>query len=101
MVFDLTPQPGDELPDEAQRALDRLLAGELDERDEARKGLCARRADEMDESRELEWIANGRVPKGCTLILIGDEGIGKSLFWVWLAAKVTNGEEVPLFGIPA
>ncbi|QXC42199.1 MULTISPECIES: AAA family ATPase [Rhodococcus] len=102
MTFDLTPQPDDgELPPEVQAALDRLMSGELDRADEARKGLRARRASDMDAPRELEWIANGRVPKGCTTILIGDEGIGKSLFWVWLVAKVTKGEAVPLFGIPA
>ena len=36
-------------------------------------------------------------------LLIGDEGIGKSLFWVWVVAAVTTGGGrvlFPEFGIP-
>ncbi len=34
-------------------------------------------------------------------LLIGDEGIGKSLLWVLIAAAVTTGKPLPEFGIPA
>lgn len=34
-------------------------------------------------------------------LLIGDEGIGKSLLWVWIVAAVTTGKALPAFGIPA
>ncbi len=34
-------------------------------------------------------------------LLCGDEGIGKSLFWVWVVAAITTGTALPEFGIPA
>ncbi|OBH23905.1 hypothetical protein A9X03_14220 [Mycobacterium sp. E1715] len=34
-------------------------------------------------------------------LLIGDEGIGKSLLWVLIVAHITTGKPLPGFGIPA
>src|SRR5690625_4726997 len=47
------------------------------------------------------WLAKDRIPLNAVTILIGDEGIGKSLLWVWIAAAVTTGSALPEFGIPA
>ncbi|MGV0772289.1 AAA family ATPase [Mycobacterium syngnathidarum] len=47
------------------------------------------------------WLAKRRIMRGAVNILVGDEGIGKSLFWVWLAALVTTGNPAPGFGVPS
>ncbi|OBH55468.1 AAA family ATPase [Mycobacterium sp. E2479] len=47
------------------------------------------------------WLAQKRIPQGQVSVLVGDEGIGKSLFWVWIIAHVTTGRPLPEFGIPA
>jgi hypothetical protein len=46
------------------------------------------------------WLARGRIPRGATTILVGEEGIGKSLLWVWITAAVTTGRALPGFGLP-
>ncbi|WP_084021657.1 AAA family ATPase [Mycobacterium avium] len=48
----------------------------------------------------LNWLAQGRIPSAAVTLLVGDEGIGKSLFWVWLVAYVTTGRACPEYGIP-
>ena len=47
------------------------------------------------------WLAIGRLPRAAITLLVGDEGIGKSLLWVWLVAFITTGKPFPAFGIPA
>lgn len=47
------------------------------------------------------WLAANRIPRGAVSLLVGDEGIGKSLFWVWIVAAITTGRALPMFGIPA
>jgi hypothetical protein len=47
-----------------------------------------------------EWIARNRIPRSAITLLVGDEGIGKSLFWTWLLAHTTTGRAAPEFGIP-
>jgi hypothetical protein len=49
----------------------------------------------------VKWLAKGRLPRASVTILVGDEGIGKSLLWVWIVAAVTAGRALPEFGIPA
>lgn len=58
------------------------------------------KADELVGSRPKVWLARQRIPRSAITILVGDEGIGKSLFWVWVVAAVTTGKAVPEFGIP-
>ena len=48
-----------------------------------------------------KWLAANRIPRAAVCLLVGDEGIGKSLFWVWIVAAVTTGRALPMFGIPA
>jgi hypothetical protein len=59
------------------------------------------RARELAPARQPRWIARNRIPRSATTLLVGDEGVGKSLFWVWVTAAVTTGVAVPDFGIPA
>jgi len=59
------------------------------------------RATELAAARQAEWLAKGRLPLNAVAILVGDEGIGKSLLWVWIVAAVTTGRPLPEFGVPA
>lgn len=58
-------------------------------------------AQDLQAAEQPRWLARNRVPRGAISLLIGDEGIGKSLLWVWLVAAVTTGKVLPEFGIPA
>ena len=59
------------------------------------------RATDLAPAEQPRWLAKGRIPYGSLSLLIGDEGIGKSLFWVLVVAHVTTGKPLPGFGIPA
>lgn len=58
-------------------------------------------ATELEKSDLPKWLAKGRLPRSAVTILVGDEGIGKSLLWVWIVAAITTGRALPEFGIPA
>lgn len=47
------------------------------------------------------WLAKNRIPYSAVSLLVGDEGIGKSLLWVWIFRYVTTGTACTEFGIPA
>jgi len=47
------------------------------------------------ERKKVEWLWRGRVPLGQTTLLVGREGLGKSMLTCWLAAKVSRGELGP------
>lgn len=59
------------------------------------------RAVDLQPAQQPRWLARGRLPRAATSLLVGDEGIGKSLLWVWIVAAVTTGRPLPEFGIPA
>ena len=59
------------------------------------------RATELHPSAPPSWLAKGRLPRAAISLLVGDEGIGKSLLWVWIVGAVTTGKPLPEFGIPA
>jgi hypothetical protein len=40
----------------------------------------------------VRWVWDGRMPVGEICLIPGREGIGKSIFLAWLAAKITRGE---------
>lgn len=58
------------------------------------------KATDLAPSKPIEWLAHNRVPRGNVTVLVGDEGIGKSLYWVWLVVALTTGQGVPSAGIP-
>ena len=58
------------------------------------------KATDLAPSKPIEWLARHRVPRGNVTVLVGDEGIGKSLFWVWLVVAITTGNGLPAVGIP-
>lgn len=55
---------------------------------------------DLEPAEQPRWLARNRVPRAAISLLIGDEGIGKSLLWVWLVAAITTGKALPEFGIP-
>lgn len=58
-------------------------------------------ANDLEEAQPTQWLAKGWLPRGAMTILVGDEGIGKSLFWVRMAAAVSAGTALPECGLPA
>ena len=63
--------------------------------------MCVRKASTLDKPKRKRWLAKNRIPLRDVTVLVGEEGIGKSLFWVLVVAAVTRGTAVPDFGIPA
>ncbi|MDI9960316.1 MULTISPECIES: AAA family ATPase [unclassified Rhodococcus (in: high G+C Gram-positive bacteria)] len=59
------------------------------------------KATDLDGARSIEWLAVGRLPAASVTYMLGPEGIGKSMFLVWLIALVTTGRPFLAFGIPA
>lgn len=72
---------------------------ELSAGDEVRPRVW--RATELEASKPKVWLAKNRIPRSGVTVLVGDEGIGKSLLWVWIVGAVTTGKPLPEFGIPA
>ena len=44
---------------------------------------------------ELTWFWKDRIPEGKLTIIVGNAGVGKSWFSLWMAARVTRGESWP------
>ncbi len=59
------------------------------------------KATDLDAGRRVDWLASRRIVAGATNYMLGPEGIGKSLFLVWLTSLITTGSSFPHFGIPA
>ncbi len=57
-------------------------------------------AKDLESAKPKSWLAKHRIPRSGVTVLVGDEGIGKSLFWVWIVAAVTTGDALPEYGIP-
>ncbi|MET4432079.1 hypothetical protein ABIA65_005398 [Mycolicibacterium sp. 624] len=58
-------------------------------------------AADLRAAEQPRWLAKNRLPRGAVSLLVGDEGLGKSLFWVYLAAAITTGKPLLEFGVPA
>lgn len=59
------------------------------------------KATDLQPSMQPRWLAKNRIQTSAVNLIVGDEGIGKSLLWVWIAAAITTGTERREFGIPA
>jgi hypothetical protein len=59
------------------------------------------KATDLEASKPKVWLAKQRIPRAGVTVLVGDEGIGKSLLWVWIVGAVTTGKPLPEFGIPS
>lgn len=58
-------------------------------------------ATDLRPTTQPRWLAKNRLPRAAVSLLIGDEGIGKSLLWVLVITHITTGKPFPEFGIPA
>lgn len=45
--------------------------------------------------RPVNWLWEGRIPKGMMTLIAGHPGIGKSFFITWLLAALSKGEALP------
>lgn len=59
------------------------------------------RANDLAKARPVDWLAYGHIPRSGTSLLVGEEGIGKSMLWVWLFAALTTGKGLEEWGIAA
>lgn len=51
-------------------------------------------------TRDTKWLAPGWLQDETVNVLFGAEGIGKSLFWVHVAASLSKGEALPEVKLP-
>jgi hypothetical protein len=90
-------------PDEAPTVVD-IGRARKPKRDEPELGDDAPKrwkATDLEPAAQPRWLAANRLPRAAVSLLIGDEGIGKSLLWVLVATHITTGKPFPGFGIPA
>jgi hypothetical protein len=50
---------------------------------------------DLEPAEQPRWLADSRLPRAATCLLLGDEGIGKSLLWVLVVAHITTGAPFP------
>ena len=91
----------DALGVDGEAAFADILRNAAASKPKAEPGLRLRWALDLAPAAPMKWLALGRIPLSAVTLLTGDEGIGKSLLWVWIAAAVSTGRAVPEFGIPA
>jgi len=99
----VTAAVGKDLADHiaAGKTLDELVEQDSP-RTESAEGLPRLwRALDLKPAAPPRWLAKGRLPVAAISLLVGDEGIGKSLLWVLIASAVTTGKPLPEFGVPA
>lgn len=58
-------------------------------------------ANDLKPAAPTKWLLREHLPLGMVSVLVGDEGIGKSLWWVLIVAHVTTGRPLPDLGLPA
>ncbi|MEV5052993.1 AAA family ATPase [Arthrobacter sp. LAR12-1-1.1] len=68
-----------------------------DETPAPRTGLKIRRATDLKLPPPTKWLGRGWLPRREITVLVGAEGIGKSLLWVLMAMLVTTGRAFPMF----
>jgi hypothetical protein len=92
------PPPPEPPPDElaAKRSTRRQQ-----QQDEPDDGPKLWQANDLEPAAQPRWLAANRLPRAAVSLLIGDEGIGKSLLWVLVVTYITTGKPFPGFGIPA
>lgn len=62
--------------------------------------LKLRRLSEMKTPPATKWLARGWLPRSEITVLVGEEGIGKSLLWVRMAANITTGRADKSINMP-
>lgn len=69
--------------------------------DDTEQGPRVWLATDLRPAAAQRWLVRRRIPAAAVSLLVGDEGIGKSLFWVWIVAAITTGTALPEIGLPA
>lgn len=46
-------------------------------------------------SKPLDWLWHNKIPANNLSLIVGDPGAGKSLLTLWIAAKISKGEDWP------
>lgn len=64
------------------------------------RGLRLRPLSDLDLPPATRWIGRGWLPRREITVLVGEEGIGKSLLWVLMAAHVSKGAAFEPFNMP-
>lgn len=59
-----------------------------------------RRLSEMKTPPPTRWCAKGWIPYSEITVLVGEEGLGKSLAWVRWVARITTGQGDPSINMP-
>lgn len=59
------------------------------------------KATDLKGTAQPQFLARNRIPQSAITVLIGEEGLGKSLLWVMLVAAITTGKPLPEFELPA
>lgn len=54
---------------------------------------------QLEKPRRREWLIPNLLPVGELVFLVGDEGIGKSAFWTYLAGVLTSGRGERALGV--
>lgn len=83
----------------AGHGLDELVPIELGDGQSDSPRMKLWRITDMDDDIPI-WLAIGTIPTKGVTVLAGDEGIGKSLWWVLVAARITRGRALPQIGLP-
>ena len=58
------------------------------------------KATDLKPSEPITWLVRDHLARGAVAVLIGDEGIGKSLWWVLIVVHITTGKPLPMLGLP-
>jgi hypothetical protein len=94
-VPDLPPEP----PDDPEQGPAEYQGSKRKRESEPEKPRLWNALD-LEASVQPSWLATNRLPRAAISLLIGDEGIGKSLLWVLVVARVTTGKPMVPFGVP-
>lgn len=74
------------------------------EREDAAQGIAIlkpRKLSEIKAPPPTQWLAKGWIPYSEITVLVGEEGLGKSLAWVRWAAAITAGRADASVSLPA
>jgi hypothetical protein len=63
--------------------------------------LKPRKLSDIKAPPPTQWLAKGWIPYSEITVLVGEEGLGKSLAWVRWAAAITAGRADPSISLPA
>jgi hypothetical protein len=85
--------PGDDAAQDEEQ-----LLGAVPKGPEARPRIWD--ATKLKPAEQPRWLAKSRLPRAALTLLLGDEGIGKSLFWALLITHISTGKAFEGFGMP-